>query len=149
MKNYVSQLISDILNAQMAPITTAEKEKISFEEEMEAIENYAEGRNIPPILSIQCGLTTEQFPPEEQLEDEEIQQIIDAFDKMLQSRNIIMDMPERVPPRRAYPIIVNLLHKEAWYFPTGTLHFDFCTGYAPGCELGEYCSCLEIWNEKI
>jgi len=148
MKNYVSQLISDILNSQRAPLTPAEKESISFEEEMEAIENYAEGRNIPPILSIQCGLTTEQFPPEEQLEDEEIQGIIDAFSEMLHSRNIMMDLPVRVPLRKAYPLIVNLLNEEAWYFPTGFQHFDFCTGYAPDCELGEYCTCKEIWDEN-
>jgi len=149
MKTYISQLISDILNAQMAPLTTAEKEKISFEEEMEAIENYAEGRNIPPILGIQCGLTPDQFPPGDQLEEDEIRQIIDAFSQMLQTRNMSVDMPKRVPVRIAYPIIINLLNEEAWYFPTGTYHFDFCTGYAPDCELGEYCSCKEIWDEKL
>jgi hypothetical protein len=149
MKTYVTQLISDILKAQKPPLSQAEKEGISFEEEMEAIENYAEGNNIPPSLSVECGLALEQFPPVDQLEDEEIQKIIDAFDEMLQSRNISMDMPENVPLRKAYPIIINLLNKEAWYFPTGMLHFDFCTGYAPGCELEEYCPCLKNWNEDL
>lgn len=149
MKTYVKQLISDIAKAHLAPVTQAHKESITFEEEMEAIEDYAEGRNIPPNLGVQCGLTVEQFPPEEQLEDEEIRGIIDAFVEMLQTRNMSVDMPEKVPLRKAYPIIINLLNEEAWYFPTGTFHFDFCTGYAPDCELGEYCPCLENWGEKL
>lgn len=148
MKTYVKQLILDIKNAHRPQLSDAEKAKITFEEEMEAVENYAEGNNIPPSLSSESGLTIEQFPPEEQLEDEEILQLIEAFDQMLQSRNISMDMPKNVPLRKAYPIILNLLNEEAWYFPTGTLHYDFCTGYAPGCELGEYCPCLKHWNEK-
>ena len=28
------------------------------------------------------------------------------------------------------------------------MHFDFCSGYAPDCELKEHCPCLEIWNEE-
>jgi hypothetical protein len=148
MKTYVTQLIADILKAHRTPLTAAEKENFTFEEEMEAIENYAEGRNIPSPFSVQCGITVEQFPPEEQLEDDEIRQILDALEQMFLSRNMSVDMPENVPIRKAYPLIINLLNEEAWYFPTGTLHHDFCTGYAPECELGEYCPCLEIWNEK-
>src|SRR4029079_6190822 len=116
---------------------------------MEAIENYATGRNVPPILSIQCGLTPDQFPPEEQLAHQEMHAIIDACSQMLLSRNLCVDIPKRAPLRKVYPLIVNLLNEEAWYFPTGIQHFDFCTGYAPDCELGEYCACKEIWDENL
>jgi len=44
MKTYVTQLIADIEHAHRAPLSAAEKEVFTFEEEMEAVENYAEGR---------------------------------------------------------------------------------------------------------
>ena len=148
MKNYIAQLISDITQAHLPAQNETEKISLTFEEEMELIENYATGTNIPPILSIACSLSPDQFPPEEKLEDEEIRQIINAFDQMLLSRNMCIDLPKEIPLRKAYPIIINVLNREAWYFPTGTMHLDFCTGYAPECELGEYCQCLDYCNEK-
>ncbi len=32
---------------------------------------------------------------------------------------------------------------------SGSMSFDFCSGYAPDCEFKEYCPCLEIWNEPL
>jgi hypothetical protein len=115
---------------------------------MEIVEDYATGQNIPPSLSHQCGLLPEQFPPEAMLTEREMQIIIDAFQEMLSTRHIAADFPSGLPASRVYPLLVGLLKEEAWYFPGGMLHFDFCTGYAPDCELKEYCPCLKYWNEK-
>jgi len=146
MKKYVFQLIADITKAHLPALAERENLNLTFEQEMEIIENYATGTNTPPSLSVECGITTDQFPPQDQLDEEEIKQIIDALKSMLLSRNICVDMPDEIPLHFAYPIFVNLLNREAWYFPTGNLHIDFCTGYAPECELGKYCHCLKYWE---
>ena len=148
MKTYLSQLLEDIQNAHNTDKEISKKrEEYSFEEEMEAIEDYATGRNIPPNLSERCGLMIEQFPPAEKLSEEEMETIIDAFHAMLTSWHIAADFPEGLPTHRAYPLLINLLNEEAWFLPGGTLHYDFCDGYAPECPLEEYCPCKEIWKQ--
>ncbi|HZV70289.1 MAG TPA: hypothetical protein VFG10_12125 [Saprospiraceae bacterium] len=149
MHPYIPHLLIDILNAHRKDVDIHPlEEPLSFEEEMETVENYATGRNMPPSLSYQCGLTCEQFPPESMLTEDEMQTIINAFQEMLATRHITADFPSGLPASRAYPLLIGLLKEEAWFFPGGMLHFDFCTGYAPDCELREYCPCLKIWNEK-
>ncbi|MBK9982460.1 MAG: hypothetical protein IPP15_08550 [Saprospiraceae bacterium] len=149
MNPYIPHLLVDIKNAHRPdrPDDFFEEPK-SFEEEMEIVDNYTSGTNIPPSLSHQCGLTEDQFPPENMLTEREMQIIIDAFQDMLSTRHIAADFPSGLPASRAYPLLVGLLKEEAWFFPGGMLHFDFCTGYAPDCELKEYCPCLQYWNEK-
>ena len=149
MKTYLAQLLDDIKNAHNTGIASIKKdEELSFEEEMEIVEDYATGRNIPPSLSERCGLKIEQFPPAEKLSEDEMKAVIDAFQEMLFSWHIGADFPEGLPVDRAYPLLVNLLKEEAWFFPGGTLHYDFCDGYAPECPLEEYCPCKEIWKES-
>src|SRR5687768_15918214 len=108
MKKYVVQLINDIKAAHKQNTDIEEINRVlTFEEEMEVVENYATGKNIPPLLSIQCGLTVEQFPAAEELSEDEMRSIRKAFEEMLASRNIIADIPENVPITRAYPLLVN------------------------------------------
>jgi len=149
MNPYIPHLITDIKNAHRPDSFCNRADRsATFEEEMEAVENYATGTNIPPSLSHQCGLSIEQFPPAEKLTEDEMQTIIDAFQEMLSTRNMVADLPSGLPISRAYPLVIDLLKEDGWYLPGGTLHFDFCTGYAPDCELKEYCPCLKYWNEQ-
>lgn len=64
------------------------------------------------------------------------------------SWNLSVDLPHHVPTSFAYQIIVGLLDRETLIVNDGAITFDFCTGYAPDCELKEYCPCLKIWNEE-
>ena len=149
MDTYMHHLIHEIKNAHREQLTNEGSDReITFEEEMEIIEDYATGRNIPPSLSKKTGLTMDQFPHVEGLTDQEIEEVINCLHELYSSWHISADYPSNLPARRAYSLLVNILNEEAWYFPTGTLHFDFCTGYAPGCELEEYCPCLEHWDKK-
>ena len=150
MNPYVLYLLDDIKNAHRANSASNQESKpITFEEEMEAVENYATGTNIPPSLSHECGLSIDQFPPGSMLTEIEMQTIIDAFQEMLSTWNQSADFPPELPVSRAYPLLIGLLNEEAWFLPGGTLHHDFCTGNAPDCELKEYCPCLKYWNENV
>ena len=149
MEKYVLQLIQSINDAHRVAITGQQvPQVISFEEEMEAVEKWVSGDDSPPSLGYKCGLTPEQFPPPEKLTTQQMKKIIEAFQKMLTTWNLKVDFPSKLPISRAYPLMITVLEKEAWYLPGGTLVFDFCTGYAPECVMKEYCPCLKYWNDK-
>jgi len=150
METYIKQLVADIQQAHRAPQkTTIKEEGLAFEEQMEAVERWATGEGSPSTLAETTGLAIEQFPPSQKLSEAEMIEIMNAFQEMLGSFNMSADLPDILPVARAYPLMVSLLKEEAWYLPGGTLHFDFCTGYAPECELKEFCPCLEIWNKPL
>jgi hypothetical protein len=147
MKSYTAFLLEDIKNAHRSASVDADKATpASFEMEMEAIENWVAGTDPPSTLAHHTGLSVEQFPSVEKLTKEEIIAIIDAFQELLFSWNMQADFPSNLPVERAYPLLIGLLNEEAWFLPGGMLHHDFCTGYAPGCELLEYCPCRKHWD---
>ena len=148
MNSYIPFLLIDIKNSHHPSSERHIESPISFEEEMEEVEKWAAGVDIPPALGHQCNLSLEQFPPVEMLSEDEMKIIMIAFQEMLTTWNMEADFPLGLPVSRAYPLLINLLNEAAWYIPGGTFHFDFCTGYAPECELKEYCPCLEFWNER-
>lgn len=149
MKAYVSYLLEDIKKAHRNEFSGPNDDDLSFEEQMEEVEKYATGIDPPPSLGYKTGLSTENFPPVSMLSLDEMNVISDAFKEMLLSFNMEVDFPSGIPIERAYPLLIGLLDKEAWYLPGGTLHFDFCTRYAPDCQLKEYCPCLKYWNEPV
>ncbi len=150
MNKYISFLCADIKNAcRQDSIPVPFNRETTFEEEMEAVEKWATGTDEPPSLSQKCGLSIEQFPPVETLTENEIEIIIHEFKEMMSTWNMEVDFPSDLPKTRAYPLLINLLNEAAWYLPGGTLHFDFCTGYAPDCELKEYCPCLKHWDNPL
>ena len=149
MDKYVLQLIQSINNAhRVATLTEQLPKVISFEDEMEAVEKWVSGDDAPPTLGYKCGLTPDQFPPPDRLTEDQMIAIMEAFQEMLASWNLQMSFPEILPATRAYPLMITILEKEAWYLPGGILVFDFCTGYAPECVMQEYCPCLKYWNDK-
>jgi hypothetical protein len=149
MEKYVFQLMESIKKAHRpVPAGNFPPRVISFEEEMEAVEKWASGDDRPPSLGYKCGLTPEQFPPPDKLTEDQMVSISYAFQEMLETWNLRADFPSNLPVSRAYPLLITILEKEAWYLPGGALVFDFCTGYAPDCEMKEYCPCLKYWNEN-
>jgi hypothetical protein len=145
MHPYIPHLLSDIQSAYH--FTTPIQIPLTFEEEMEEVEKWAEGRDIPNKLSIACGLSPELFPPPEQLTEEDMRIVIQAMEEMLESWHRKVYLPDNVPIPMAYNLIIGLLEEEAWYMPAGYLCHDFCSGYAPECQLKEYCPCLKHWGK--
>ncbi|WP_200976500.1 hypothetical protein [Echinicola sp. 20G] len=88
------------------------------------------------------------FPPGQQFTEVEIRQVFRAFEKMLGLWNVVLDLPDALPVDRRYDLMVALLDQEFAPMNSGMFVFDFCSGYAPGCELGEYCNCLKSWKEE-
>lgn len=148
MHPYIKHLLEDIKNAERkendnfgypAPTT--------FEEEMEEMKHYLSGEGERP-LSYFTGLEKEDFPPSEQLSIKDMESVLQAYDNMLETWNAVIIWPENMPIKSCYEFLLKfVLGSEFMPVDNGTIHFDFCTGYAPECDWGKYCSCLEYWKD--
>ena len=150
MHPYLKHLLQDIKIAKRSEDDNLScPSPTSFEEEMEEIERYISGEGERP-LSYFTGLKKEHFPPKEQLSENDMKMTLGAFDGMLRTWNASIDFPENMPYSDRYEFLRNRILEEGFTpVKSGYIHFDFCSGYAPGCAWGKYCNCLDIWNEEM
>jgi len=148
MKSYLTHVLSDIRAAQWEEPQKETSGKESVDEHFRDIDRWISG-DAEHTLSYYCGLEAGAFPPTDQLSDNEMKKVCDAFTAMLNSWNVELDLPDVLPLDRKYELMVGLLDHEFTPFNTGMFVFDFCTGYAPEYGLKEYCPCLEFWEENI
>lgn len=146
MQSYLAHLLADIEAAHRIESPEENTKSESIEEHFRDIERWVSG-DAKQTLSYHCGLKTEAFPPHDQLRDDDVGKICNAFMAMLNSWRFDLDLPDELPLHRKYELLVGLLDHECTLVNTGRFVFDFCTGYAPGCKLREYCPCLDIWEE--
>ncbi|MBI2968460.1 MAG: hypothetical protein HYY40_11710 [Bacteroidetes bacterium] len=144
---YIPYLLEDIAAAHRDAGEAKLHEPKTIEEELEESERFVFDER-EHTLGYYCGLKTEDFPPAEQLSNSDLKKVCKAFEEMLFSWNHTIDIPKKLPPSFAYKLMVDCLNKKTFIPDSGICGFDFCTGYAPECELKEYCPCLKIWNEK-
>jgi hypothetical protein len=95
-----------------------------------------------------CGLKISDFPPAEQLSENDMQIIINAFEKMSFTWNIDFSFPETLPTHLHYTILINTLSEKTMITNHGYVTFDYCSGNPDGCIFGEYCNCLKYWQEE-
>lgn len=147
MHPYIPHLLEDIAAAHQEEKVIDESFPKTFEEEMEEVENWIAGIEPPHNFGYYCGLSSELFPPPEQLSEEDMMVVLKAFCKMMFTYNLGIDLPDTLPVPIAYKMTVNTLNSKTDIPTSGMMHWDFCSGYAPDCEFKEYCPCLEFWNE--
>ncbi|MEO6722318.1 MAG: hypothetical protein ABIN67_18260 [Ferruginibacter sp.] len=87
------------------------------------------------------------FPPPEQLKDTGIVMVLKAFKQMMFTWNLDIHLPLELPLPIAYTMTVDTLNSKTGIVNSGTMGFDFCTGYGPDCVFKQYFPCLKIWNE--
>lgn len=148
MHPYLKHLFVDIAAAHRYDSVAEPTTPLSFEEEMEEVERWVEGAEPPHTFGYYCGLEASNFPPAEQLTEEEMEQVIAAFRQMMFSWNLDIDLPGGLPIAIAYAITIDTLNMKTGIVNSGFMSFDFCTGYAPDCIFKQYCPCLTIWNES-
>ncbi|MCC5928375.1 MAG: hypothetical protein JJU28_03925 [Cyclobacteriaceae bacterium] len=147
MHPYLTHLLADINAAFSRKSRNSEPKQESLDEYFRDIDRWISGDS-EHRLSYYCGLDPNNFPPYEQFSEKEIRQICHAFEEMLASWGVSIDFPEELPWKNRYELTVSLLDRDFTPMNSGIYVFDFCTGYAPDCELGEYCKCLDIWKEE-
>lgn len=151
MHPYLPHLLSDIAAAhQNVPKGNANEQKTkkaSLEQTFEEIDRWVAGEDLLHTVGYYCGLQPIDFPPTEQLENGDLEQVCEAFKQMMLSWNLAIELPDDLPLPMAYSLMVDLLNTKTIIPTNGTIVFDFCTGYTPECDLKSYCPCLEFWNE--
>lgn len=147
MHPYLKYLIEDIQKAERQENDlVAFPEPTTFEEQMQEIERYISELG-ELLLSKYTGLKSQDFPPAHQLTADEMKLVLMAYDKMLFTWNIAIDWPENMPVSAQYDHLLNfVLEEKVTPVSTGTMHLDFCTGYAPDCDWDAYCHCLKSWK---
>lgn len=94
------------------------------------------------------GFAPEQFPPAEQLTDAELDTLATLLCRLWAAYNFTAVLPDNVPGRVAYPLLLQRMGEPTFVFTRGNLGVEFC-GYEPEhCPFGQaYCSCLRYAQE--
>ncbi len=157
MHPYLPHLLADIAaatrpeEAQRAPLLAAGFDPDdSLEAHFQDIDRLVRGDfdgPYQPTLGQYVGLHAEDFPPADQLSDEDMSAAAEAFHRMLESWNHSAAVPDGVPPTLEYGLLVELLAEPTFIHRAGIKCFDWCAGVPHGCRLAQYCPCIKIREE--
>ena len=125
-----------------------EKFHENMEDYFKEIDKWVNSELPEQAFGYYCGLHSENFPPAEQLTDEEMILIRKAFEEMMYTWNQGIDFPGKLPVAFAYKIMVDSRNEKTTIMNSGQMNFDICSGYAPDCVFKESCPCLEFWNSQ-
>jgi len=152
MENYIRQLTDDIDKA-------AENVRWPFIEKELHWQDWIspeEEDKIAPVRSLEewTGISKEMLPPETMLNDEQVQQLLDALNKMLDAYNWSFVLQTKVPERIQYATIRHNFNQQA---KVKRWHMGFFEVCQPGtqhekCVLGEHCQCAvfsELFKDMI
>lgn len=147
MHPYIPHLLSDIKAAHRVELPKKEI-SMSFEEEMAEIERWVSGAGERPLSEF-TKLKKENFPPPNQLHDDDMSAVLADFDEMLASWNADIAFPEDMPVARRYQFLIeNVLEDEFTPISFGHIALDYCTGNSSDCAWGEYCPCLKHLSDE-
>lgn len=142
MHPYIPHLLQDIAKAYRGKPEEDFSDPQKLEDHFEEIDNWT--ANQPPnTFGDYCGLKVEDFPPSEQLSEEDMTSVCKAFKKMMQSWNLDIELPYNLPIPIAYSMTVEILNDKTPIFNQGFMVFDFCSGSPEGCAFQEYCPCID------
>lgn len=153
MEQYIIQLIEDILAAHRTTNDYVEEVDDSFEAHIADVERYLSGEGEQKIADF-SGLYAEQFPPKERLNENQMKQVVEAYQLMLQSWNIDIYLPEQLPIAMKYELLIGTLDRSVYVTNDEYSHIgiDLCSYDVDNCPFGsEYCSCkedLKEWESK-
>jgi hypothetical protein len=149
MQSYINHLLADIVEAsrEQQPETfsaaAGENDLETIERYFEEVERWLENEPVHDF-SYYCGLLIEQFPPTEQLTSEQMEAVSLAFEKLLFTWNIGVEMPEKLPISRKYTLLVSVLDKKVAIVENGFETIEFCSYDPPSCPFDEWCTCKEL-----
>ena len=145
MHPYLPHLLADIQAAHRvteSPVKSMQNTETNFDDVLHWLENN-EPQN---TFGYFCGLESVNFPPTHQLSLQDIKLVCQAFQQMMFSWNLEIDMPEKLPLPIAYKMMVKSLDAKTEIVDNGVVTLDSCTGYAPDCIFKEFCPCLDVWD---
>lgn len=145
MHRYIQQLIEDFNNAEAG--TPPEKNfDNSYEEFEKMMLEFEEGELVPAKNKV--GVSYEELPPAGKMNDEQVQQLLEAMLNALSANGIEISFPgDKIPVKLAYTELREHF-KEGFYLMPGWV-IDFCSGWCPDCAFKDYCRVKdEIWTKE-
>ena len=136
MQKDVDQLLTDIRQAQQkAP------EKPVFSDNYEEYQAQMLALESAPETTYEklMGLSYEQFPSSDTLNEVQMTELIDSITETFQAFDMWIDLPAGVPVAEKYKLIRNLFIEKVNYMPGFSKHFDFCSTNCEGCKIENYC----------
>jgi hypothetical protein len=148
IQSYVDYLLGDIQQAEgnMEDSCVNVNNDTDLLDHFMEIEKYVLEEPLSTFGQI-CGLTTEQFPPEEQLTKTQIKSIVRAFYNLLHSWNLDVVIPKKFPQEQRYKLMVPLLDRNTHIIKNGTSYIEFCDYQPKECPFGSYCDCKDAFDE--
>ena len=128
MHPYFPHLLSDFAAACRDEIPEEEVRPQTIEEHFDEIDRPIEGEESQYTFEDYFGFNAENFPPEEQLTNDEIISIRKAFEQMMYTGKPGIDAPETLPVAFAYKITVDSLYLKTHIGNSGCRTFNFCSG---------------------
>ena len=141
MEKYIEQLLSDIADA-------TENVSLPFIERELNLEDFItdeEENENAPVRSLEewTGITREMLPPEEMLNDHQLNSLLTALKKLLDAYNWSFVLQTEVPERIQYSTIRQNFDQQVKVKRWHMGFFELCTpGTKHGeCALSQYCQC--------
>ena len=148
MHPYIPYLLQDIADAHRSePLPEEDPAEDPVEEHIKAVEKYLSREEPARTFGYYCGLKSDDFPPPEQLSVEEMKLVCKAFQRMMFSWNLDIDLPKRLPVPIAYRMMVETLDSKTDITDCGMIGLDYCSGDPTECVFKEYCPCWENYNK--
>jgi hypothetical protein len=142
MQHYLNQLITDIKEAAE---NLPEKPYYDIPPEAKGIEYVIEWENaVEKPMHEWIGIAKENFLPPENLTDDELDMMVDEIQKLWAAYNFYADLPENLPARITYKLLVDYFDKPVAWISEGMLHIEFCDYEPEKCPFPEeFCKCKD------
>lgn len=145
MKRYVEQLIADIYAAQNQEEFELKTESKTFDFYTNVdIFSFHEEASLEEVFGKVCGMSKSQFPPTFLLTDEQMEGICEAIDRLLFSWNLQTDLPDELPVKMAYQLLVGIFDQKNTIVTSGHTDIEFCNSIPKTCPFEEFCECKKI-----
>jgi hypothetical protein len=91
------------------------------------------------------GFEPLQFPPADRLSDGELDALTQALCQLWAAYNFTAVLPENVPGRLAYPLLLKRMERPTFLLTRGNMGVEFCEYEPTACPWGmEYCRCKDF-----
>ena len=147
MDEYITQLVEMIREAHH---NKPEPRKLSFDEEMEEMENLFSDQN--PTMAFHFGIPVEYFPPVEKLEPKHFDILVPELLDLWLTFNYHPSFPKKLPNELRYKKMREELEKPHPLLKgtNGIWGIEFCHYDPKECPFPfEYCGCKEFYLDEL
>lgn len=129
---------------EAAPTSADVLENLKFDQIIEEVEHYVQDR--PRITMFDhFDLLPAAFPPAERLTDEQLEALVHTIRRLWAAFNFTAVIPEQVPARIVYPILLERMAEPAMIMKFGQIGIEFCDYEPKECPWGlDYCTCKDF-----